>query len=96
LKPVLLSNKALEELRAALDWYSQKGEAAIAAILFAEIQAARERIQRFPKLYPSYEEGTRRCTLQTFPYSLIYREMPEAIEVIVFCADRREPGYWKK
>jgi hypothetical protein len=29
-----------------------------------------------------------------FPYHVAYLEMPDAIRILAFAHDRREPGYW--
>jgi len=37
----------------------------------------------------------RRFILTTYPYSLVYEESDDVIEIVVFAHSSRRPGYWK-
>ncbi len=34
--------------------------------------------------------------LQRFPFAIVYRELPAAIQVLAIAHARRKPGYWKQ
>jgi len=34
--------------------------------------------------------------MKRFPFAIIYRDTPEAIQVIAIAHGHRRPGYWKK
>ncbi len=89
-------------------WHPEaQGEAAEAAQFYWERQPGLEqrfldiledalhRILRRPQLYPKVVGDIHKCKLPRFPYGLIYRAKPDAIEVLAVMHLRREPGYWK-
>ncbi len=86
--------EAVEEARAAREWYEERSPAAADAFV-AELDEAVERIRDAPTLFASYLQGTRRCLLRRFPYIVVYRHTPAAIQVIAVAHGRRKPGYWK-
>ncbi len=51
-------------------------------------------IAEHPKIWPSYEAGTRRYILRRYPYSIIYREEAGRIVVTAVAHHRRRPLYW--
>lgn len=57
---------------------------------------ALNRIELNPEAYPLIEGDVRRCLTRTFPFGVLFRDKPEAIEVIAVMHLRREPGYWTK
>jgi len=49
-----------------------------------------------PHRWPAGNHGTRRFILQRFPFAIVYRELPAAIQVLAIAHARRKPGYWKQ
>jgi plasmid stabilization system protein ParE len=86
--------RALEEARAAYQWYMARSTAAASAFL-SEIDLALARIAEAPDRWPAYMRGTRRYLLRRFPYSVVFRETADKIQVIAVAHGRRRPGYWK-
>lgn len=74
-------------------WYEERSEIAARA-LGSEVAWAIRQIQETPSRWKRYLRGTRRFFLPNFPFSLIYRERPDVIEVVAFAHHRRRPGYW--
>ena len=82
------------DLRGAYDWYFERNLAAAASFL-GEIEAALATISDNPLMWPSYIEGTRRCVLRRFPFSIVYRVKDSSILIVAFAHGRRRPGYWR-
>jgi toxin ParE1/3/4 len=86
--------EAIFEAAAAAGWYRERSTRAAEAFL-SEIDNAVEKISNSPEAWPPYFYGTRRFLLKRFPFSLIYREVSNRIQVIAVAHGRRKPGYWK-
>ena len=59
------------------------------------LEDALHRIRRRPAMYPKVERDMHKCRLPRFPYGVIYRAKPEAVEILAVMHLKREPGYWK-
>ena len=89
-----LHPEAIAEARAAREWYQERSPTAANAFI-RELDHAIEQIAEFPQRWPSYRHGTRRFLLDHFPFSVVYREQQQRIEVLPIAHARRRPGYWK-
>jgi toxin ParE1/3/4 len=67
--------QALQEIDDAFEWYLGRSVHAAEAFI-REVESAVALIGSSPGLWPRSEAGTRRYVLRTFPYSIIYREIP--------------------
>ncbi len=92
--PVVLHKEAIEEGRAAREWYEARSPAAGEAFL-AELDHAIGQIAEIPGGWPQYIEGTRRYLLRRFPFSVVYRKRRKSIQVLAVAHNARRPGYWK-
>lgn len=92
--PVEFHPGAVAEARAALHWYRSRSESTAEAFL-AELDHGVEKIAEQPGIWPRYVSGTRRFVLRRFPFSPIYRQASEKIQIIAIAHGRRKPGYWK-
>jgi plasmid stabilization system protein ParE len=70
-----------ESIAEAQDWYRREGPA-LAASFREEIERQLARILRRPTQFPFVRAGVRRAKLRRFPYSLLFRVMPDAIYAI--------------
>ena len=52
-------------------------------------------IQRDPELWAYCEKPVRSYRVQPFPYRLLYRELPDRIQIVAVMHLSRQPGYWK-
>lgn len=52
------------------------------------------RIQANPAAWPFDLHGTRRCSFQRMPFSLVYFEEFGEVRVYAVANHRRNPGYW--
>jgi plasmid stabilization system protein ParE len=86
--------EAVDEARVALEWYQARSHTAAEAFL-AELDRGIENVRAAPEAYPPYLHGTRCYLFHRFPYLLVYRIVPSALQVIAVAHSRRRPGYWK-
>jgi toxin ParE1/3/4 len=87
--------EALLEQQHSYDWYWERSESA--ADGFAdEIKSALLRIRTNSSLYAPYHHLTRRAILRNYPYSIIFREINDAIQIIAVAHAKRRPDYWVK
>jgi toxin ParE1/3/4 len=94
-KPYRVHPAAWVEIEAAADWYQE--HSADASVWFvAAILDALESVSRAPQRWPVYLHNTRRFVVQRFPFSIIYLDEPEAVNVLAVAHNKRRPGYWKK
>ena len=97
--PLRVADAARDELRAAVAWYADKGHG-LGGEFLAEVHHTLELIAHHPGLGASVPRvpaarGTRRLPLRRFPYAIVYRERPDAIQVVAFAHHSRKPGYWR-
>jgi plasmid stabilization system protein ParE len=85
---------ARDDSREALNWYLDRSPRAAARFL-AALDRAVALIREAPQVWPPFESGTRRYILPGFPYSLIYRQVGDVIQVVAVAHHRRRPGYWR-
>jgi plasmid stabilization system protein ParE len=85
------AEKELEEIRKYYD--SQDG--VLGENFRAEFQKAISRILSFPHGWHPLSRDIRRCTLNVFPYGLIYRIRKDEIRILTIAHQNREPNYWK-
>ena len=87
--------EAERELDDAVDFYETESTER-ASSFFAEVEENVDIICERPLLGSPGEEGTRRRLLQRYPYTLIYRDAGNEIQIYAVAHHRRKPGYWLK
>lgn len=86
--------KAISEASAAARWYQERSFTAGKAFI-SELDHIIKKIIEAPVIYPRYLGETRRALFHRFPFGVVYRIVPERIEIIAIAHGRRRPGYWK-
>jgi toxin ParE1/3/4 len=94
-KKVEFHEDAALEYEAAVGWYLQRSLLAASKFVDA-ISRSMDMIVEAPHRWPAGKHGTRRFLLQRFPFAIVYRELPAAIQVLAIAHARRKPGYWKQ
>ena len=94
-KPLEIHPEALDELKSALAWYSERSKTA-AFNFISEIDKAIGSIAQSPSRWPHDDDGTHKFTLRRYPFAIIYRETETRVQLIAIAHGRRRPGYWKK
>lgn len=81
------------EYERALAWYLARSSRA--AVGFeAAVERAVEFVATFPEASPLCDDQHRYCSLQRYPYGLVYRVHGEQVRVVAVPHDRQLPGYW--
>jgi plasmid stabilization system protein ParE len=62
----------------------------------AAVFDALESITEAPQRWPEYLHGTRRFVLHRFPFSTIYFNDPDIVNIVAVAHNKRKPGYWKR
>jgi toxin ParE1/3/4 len=92
--PVVFHPDAETELRAAIAYYESR-RVGLGDEFRSEIEAAVRRIQQNPAAYPTYNvQGTRKCVVRRFPYTLFFTEFESTLWIAAVAHSRRRPGYW--
>ena len=86
--------EARREFRESALWYRERSPQA-AADFRATVSRSALTVAEFPQRYPEYLYGTRRCVLNTFPFSIVYLDDPDAVKIVAVAHHKRRPGYWK-
>ena len=89
-----LHPRAVEDIQEARDWYHAQDETAARAF-FSEIEGALDRIIERPEAWPPFVHGTRRFLLRRYPFSVVYRLTPSAIQIVAVAHSKRRPGFWR-
>jgi toxin ParE1/3/4 len=94
MKPIRVHPEAKTEARQALLWYWDKSE--IVALRYAAaLKDAYAEIKLRPRSFPFQLHGTRRKILDRFPFSVVFREQSDTIQIIAVAHAKRRPGCWK-
>ena len=94
-KPYVVHPAAWAEIEAAADWYQEhSGDAAISFL--NTILDALETISQAPQRWPAYLHDTRRFVVQRFPFSIIFLDGLQAVNVLAVAHNKRRPGYWRE
>jgi toxin ParE1/3/4 len=78
-----------------LEWYLDRSFLAASKFVDAVTRGI-DLIVEAPHRWLAGSHGTRRFLLQRFPFAIVYRELPTAIQVLAIAHARRKPGYWKQ
>jgi toxin ParE1/3/4 len=76
------TRRARNDLDSIFAYYAEVAPLAIAEQSIDAIRAQAHRICRNPEAYRHGKQGTRECVMQHFPYTLVYRVRPDAVEVL--------------
>jgi toxin ParE1/3/4 len=85
---------AKREQYAATIWYAEQNPK-VAIDFVRDLDAMYARIATNPLQFPLHLRGTRKAILSRFPYSIVFRELPDVIQILAVAHAKRRPGYWK-
>jgi plasmid stabilization system protein ParE len=94
IKPVEFDEAAADEVDEAHLWYFKRSTRAADSFLMAVRHAISE-IQQRPATFAKHLHGTQRYLLRRYPYAVVYRELPDSIQIVAVAHTKRRPGYWK-
>jgi toxin ParE1/3/4 len=93
MKRVDLHRGAIADADDAFDYYA-KDNLAVALEFRAELGAMLRTIGQMPTRFPAYRRGTQRAVMSGFPYSVIFRDARDRVDIIAVAHGRRSPAYW--
>ena len=82
------------ELVEALYFYDDK-QPGVGRLFLDALREAGESIRRNPEWWPVVEPPVRGCRIFPFPYRLLYRELPDRIQIVAVYHSSRLPTGWK-
>ncbi|MBE7493576.1 MAG: type II toxin-antitoxin system RelE/ParE family toxin [Verrucomicrobiaceae bacterium] len=92
---VILSDGAKRDFNEGLQWYRKQSDQAADNFIKRTLETA-QRIAADPTRYRQILPEIRILRYKKYPYSLIYRILPDVIKVYAVAHDKRRPGYWKR
>ena len=90
---VVLHPGAEQNIADAAAFYEVEGSAALASRFVVEVERVARLLLSNPGLGTPRARGRRGFPTTGFPYTVVYRQVPEGIVVLVVKHDRRRPGY---
>ena len=90
---VTLHPAAERDIAEAAEFYERTGSPVVAAKFVAEFKRLSTLLQEFPGMGSPRGRGRRGFSMSIFPYTVIYRDGPQGIFVLVVKHDSRRPGY---
>ena len=93
MKELTVTASAQLEIDDAVSWYDAI-DPELADDLLDKIDTGYSHIQERPAAWALYAEKYRHFIIDRFPYSIIYHELPDFVEVLAFAHHRRRPLYW--
>jgi plasmid stabilization system protein ParE len=94
MKAIKFHPDAESEMISAAGYYERQ-QPGLGRRFLATVQDSINRILCNPHLYPVVELNVRRCLTKTFPFGVLFREMPERIVIMAVMHLHRDPDYWK-
>lgn len=85
---------ALTELRKSADYYLIRSPQASQRFATA-VDHALNAVLADPTRYAKAGKHERACSLEKFPFQIIYRLLDGVIYVVAVAHAKRRPGYWK-
>jgi hypothetical protein len=87
--------QATFELEQSLEWYAARS--APAAQNFATaIEAALAKIAHDPGRFLQIDRRHRACSVEGFPFQIVYRVEGHRMYVVGVAHAKRRPGYWRR
>lgn len=90
---VTLHPEALRDIEAAAAFYERRGSPAVAARFVAEFERTAKVLVANPGIGTPRTRDRRGFPTTGFPYTIIYRQVPDGIHVLVVKHDRRRPSH---
>ncbi len=85
---------ATAELEVSADWYAERSETAACGFALA-VDAALNKVSHDPNRFARVDSRHRSCSLERYPFQVIFRHDGTRIYVIAIAHTARRPGYWR-
>jgi toxin ParE1/3/4 len=60
------------------------------------VRTAARRVCLSPAIYQRVQDDIRQCSVDRFPFGIVFREERDHIQIIAVVHFRRDPDYWKR
>ena len=94
MKTVKFHPDAEDEMIVAAKYYETQ-QSQLGRRFLTSVQDAINRIIINPRLYQIIDLDVRRCLTKTFPFGILFRELPDKVVIMAVMHLHREPDYWK-
>ena len=94
MKPIKHHKEALAEYNEAAHYYAQKS-LKTGQRFHEEIERCVDEIQKHPGIFHHIKGSCQRHFSTTFPYAIIYKELPDHIHILAVMHMHRKPNYWE-
>jgi plasmid stabilization system protein ParE len=84
---------AEREFLAAIDYYAEKA-GGLGERFYQEIYRVVAEIEAAPRRHGPWRHGTRRHRARRFPYTVIFAERTDRIQLVAVAHVNRQPDYW--
>ena len=85
---------ATAELEESADWYAERSLTAAQGFALA-VDAALDKIAADPRRFPKIDGRHQACSVERYPFQIIYRDDGSRIYLVAVAHAKRRPGYWK-
>jgi plasmid stabilization system protein ParE len=82
------------ELAEAAQFYDER-QPGLGRLFLDSVREAGERVRQNPEWWPILENPVRSCRVFPYPYRLLYRELPDRIQIVSVFHHSRQPDSWK-
>lgn len=93
--PYTFHPEADAELEEAAVFYESR-LAGLGKSFAAEVERTIALVREFPEAGSQVGTRRRRVLVARFPYSIVYRQDPDAVVIVAVAHQRRRPGYWRR
>jgi plasmid stabilization system protein ParE len=94
MKPLAYLSIAEIELVEAAQYYDER-QPGLGTLFLDAVRETGERICQHPEWWPVFEAPVRSCRIVPYPYRLLYRELPDRIQVVAVFHLSRHPESWR-
>lgn len=94
MKTVKFHPDAEDEMIEAAAYYETQ-QSQLGRRFLASVQDTINRIVLNPRLYQAIDLDVRRCLTKTFPFGVLFRELPDKVVIMAVMHLHRDPDYWK-
>jgi plasmid stabilization system protein ParE len=84
---------ARDDFDESVDWYGKRSVGAAIGFV-AAVEEAIEKIVADPARFPSAHGGCRNCTVNRYPFRLVFRDETDRLVIVAVAHAKRRPGYW--
>jgi toxin ParE1/3/4 len=84
---------AEDDVSSAAAFYEREGSTVLAARFIAEFKRVTAVLAKSPSIGTPIARGRRTMAMRVFPYTVVYRENENALQILVIRHDRRHPRH---